>query len=308
MQIAQHLASDETYVAFGQGVDSSVLRSHDKRKVYGVGDRNPSAIIPLGYKGTLTVNMNMTNGYWLLGLLGTNADGGAGPYTHTYTETDVLPSFSVTREAEFGTTTGYETFLGCVINTMTLTAAVNEPVRITLECPYRFDKLTESANPAVADNFQNFTFAGGVIDINGQIAAAVQNLELTIMNTVELVYGTGSRFAQGVVAKQREYNFRLTTAIKDYALLKKFYDGATGLAPDETSSGEMATMILTFTNPDGDTIVFNFANVHFNENTLPQSPTEVVKDDMAGFTRTLTNVVYTNSEEFAPAQASNITP
>lgn len=303
---AGHLASDETYVTFGQGIDSSVLRSHNKQRIYGVGQRNATGTVPLQYSGTMTVNGTMTNAYWLLGLLGANIDTGSGPYTHTYSETDTLPSFTMVRPIKFRDTETHETFFGCVANQIVLTAAVNEPVKFSLTCPYRFDTLTESSSAQATESFNIFTFAGGVIDVNGQVVAAVQTLELTILNTIEMVYGVGSRFAQGLVAKQREYNFRLTTAIKDYVLLKKFYDGSTGLTADETSSGEMATMTLTFTNENADSIVFNFTKVHFNENTLPQSAAEVVKDDVAGWAEGLTNVVYTNDEQTAPVQATNI--
>ena len=88
-----HTASDETYVPFGQGIDISVARSNEAERIYGIGNRNATATINKNYTGTLTVNGSMTNVWWLLGVLGANTDGGSvGAYTHTYTETNILPS------------------------------------------------------------------------------------------------------------------------------------------------------------------------------------------------------------------------
>ncbi|MFW6130753.1 MAG: hypothetical protein ACOC56_06155 [Atribacterota bacterium] len=93
--VGDHTESDETYVPFGQGVDISIERNNNAERVYGVGSRNATASVNKQYAGTATINGTLSNAYWLLGVLGANTDGGSeGEYTHTYTESDSLPSFN----------------------------------------------------------------------------------------------------------------------------------------------------------------------------------------------------------------------
>lgn len=299
--------SNATEFAFGQGIDSAVSRTNNKQRIHGTGARNAASTIALQYGGTLTVNGALSNVYWLLGVLGSVSDGGSGPssYTHTYTESDTLPSFTTWRRSSFDTATN-EVFQGCVVNSCTLTAAVNEPVRFTLECPYRYDKLDTDAESAVTDTQKIYTFAGGVIEVpNGTTIAKVQNFELTINNDVELVYEVGSRFASDFIAKVREYNFSMTVAIEDFDLLGYFYNGSTGTAPG-TGAGELADIQLTFTNGDSHSIVFTLTGVHFNEDSLNHDVGAVVQEEITGWANALTNVVYTNATENAPAEATNV--
>ena len=154
-----------------------------------------------------------------------------------------------------------------------------------------------------------FTFAHGSIEIpDGTTIAAIQSFELTIVNNAEAVFGVGSRFTTAIVAKNREYNFTCTAAFDDYTdLLTFFMNGTnTASAPDAGSGTEIATMELTFTNDDGDILDINLTGVHLNEETLPQNVNEVVKEDVTGWARACTNIVYTNDVQNAPAAADNI--
>lgn len=293
-----------TEFAFGQGVDSSISNSNNKMRIYGVGDRNASATVAQQYSGSITINGAVNNFYWLLGALGTVTDGGTGPssWTHTYTEADVLPTFAAYRRAQFATEKN-RIVQGCVVNSCRISSAINETVKFSLECPFRYSKIDSSAQTNVVDTQKPYTFAGGTIEIpDGTTIASIQNIELTINNSAELVYGVGSRFAQGFAAKNREYNFSFTAAIENYDLLSKFYDGSTGLEPG-TSDGEMATMTLTFVNSDGHQAVITLADFHFNEETESHMANEVVKEDITGWANSLTSIVYTNATEAAPIAA-----
>ena len=192
---------------------------------------------------------------------------------------------------------------------MTITAAVNEALKFTLDATYRYENVGTTYLADLADTEPIFTFAHGSIEMpDGTTIAAVQSFELNIVNNAEGVYGVGSRFMTGVVAKNREYNFTMTAAFNDYTdLLTYFLNGTnTASAPDAGSGTEIATLELTFTNDDGDILDINLTGVHLNEETLPQNPTEVVKEDVSGWARGCDNIVYTNDIETAPAAADNI--
>ncbi len=307
---ASHTKSDGTYMPFGQGVEVTVERSNNAERVFGVGARNATATVNKQFGGSLTVTGVLSNAYWLLGVLGVNNDTGeSGAWIHTYTEADILPSFTTTTSFELGDIDFATDLIGCVINSCTISAAVNEALKFSLECTYRYENLGETKLNNLADTEPVFTFAHGSIEMpDGTKIAAVQSFELTINNNAEPVYGVGSRFMTGVVAKNREYNFSMTAAFNDYTDLLTYFMGGTNSAsaPAAGNSTNIATLELTFTNDDGDILDINLADVSINEETLPQSPTEVVKEDVTGWARSCTNVIYTNDIQTAPAAATNI--
>jgi len=304
-----HTASSETFVPFGQGVDISITRNNNAERIVGVGARNSTATINKQYSGTASINGAVTNAWWLLGILGANSDAGTtGAYTHTYTEADILPSYTIKSSFELGTTDSTSILLGCRTNTFTLSAAVNEALKFSIEAPYRYETLNTTVVTNIADTEPVFTFAHGSIELpDGTKIAAVQSFELTINNNLEAVYGVGSRFMSGNVAKNREYNFNCTAAFIDQtALLTRFLNGTnTATAPDAGSGTEIATLELTFTNDDGDILDINLTGVHINEETLPQNVNEVIKENVTGWARGCTNAIYTNDIELAPAEADN---
>ncbi len=307
---ASHTKSDETQVPFGQGIEVTITRSNNAERIYGVGARNATATINKQFGGAFTINGALSNAYWLLGVLGANNDDGTtGAYTHTYTEADILPSFTITTSFELGTPDFASDLIGCVINTCTISAAVNEALKFSLEGSYRYETLGTTKTSDIPDVEPIFTFAHGSIEMpDGTTIAAVQSFELSINNNAESLYGVGSRFMTGVVAKNREYNFSMAAAFNDYTnLLTYFMNGTSSAsAPDAGSGTEIATLELTFTNDDDDELDINLTGVHLNEETLPQNVGEVVKEDVTGWARACTNIVYTNDIQTAPAAATNI--
>ena len=307
---ALHPASDEARVPFGQGVEVTMSRTNNAERVFGVGARNATATINKQYGGTMTISGVLSNAYWLLGVLGKVGNTGVdGAWIHTYTEEDILPSFTTDLGFELGTTDFQSEIVGCVINTCTISAAVNEALKFSLEASYRYENLGETKSDDIPDVEPVFTFAHGSIEMpDGTSIAAIQSFELTINNNAEPVYGVGSRFMTGVVAKNREYNFSCTAAFNDYTdLLTYFMNGTnTATAPAAGNSTDIASLELTFTNGEGDILDINLTGISINEETLPQSPTEVVKEDVTGWARACTNIIYTNDVELAPVAADNI--
>lgn len=242
--------------------------------------------------------------------MGANSDAGtAGAYTHTYTEADIVPSFTLKQSMELGTTDFLAALIGCKVESLTLTAAVNEVLRFSLEGSYRYENLSTTKISDNPDVEPVFTFAHGSIEMpDGTTIAAVQSFELTIVNSNESVYGVGSRFKTANVQKNREYNFTMTAGFNDYTDLLTYVMNGTNSAsaPDAGSGTEIATLELTFTNDDGDILDINLTGVHLNEETLPQNVNEVVKENVTGWARACTNIIYTNDIQTAPTLATNI--
>lgn len=294
---------------FGHGVSATVSRSNNAERVVGVGARNATATVNKQFDGSLSVEGSLSNAYWLLGVLGANADSGTtGAYTHTYTEADTVPSFSVKSSFELGTTDFATTIVGCKCETATISASVDEAVKFSLDCSYRYETLGTTKVSDNPDIEPVFTFAHGSIEMpDGTTIAAVQSVELTISNSSESLYGVGSRFKTANVAKNREYNFSITAAFNDHTALLTYFMNGTNSAtnPDAGSGTEIATLELTFTNDDGDILDINLTGVHLNEETLPQNVGEIVKEDVSGWARGCTSIIYTNDVQVAPAEASN---
>jgi len=295
-------------VPFGQGVSATVSRENNAERVVGVGARNATATVNKQFNGKVSVEGSLSNAYWLLGVLGANTDAGTtGAYTHTYTEADIVPSFSVKSSFELGTTDFASTIVGVKCESATITAAVDEAVKFSLDCSYRYETLGTTKVSNNVDIEPVFTFAHGSIEMpDGTQIAAVQNFELTINNSAESLYGIGSRFKTANVAKQREYNFSMTAAFNDYtSLLTYFMNGTNSAsAPDEGSGTEIATLELTFTNDDGDILDINLTGVHLNEESLPQNVGEIVKEEVSGWARGCSSIIYTNDVETAPKEAT----
>jgi len=294
---------------FGHGVDIVVSRNNTAEKLYGVGARNATASIKKNYDGKATINGSFANAYWFLGILGANADAGSvGAYTHTYTEVDLVPSFSINTSFELGTTDFNATLVGCKIETATITAAVGEAVKFSLETSYRYETTSTTAlanNPEIEPVF---TFAHGKIELpDGTEIAAVQNVELTIGHNPESLYEVGTRFKKANVAKQRDYNFTIDAAFSDPAVLLNYFLNGTNsaTAPVDGSGTEIATMTLTFTNDDGDIVEMNFTGISINEESLTQNIGEIVKENVTGWARGCTSVIYTNDVQTAPIEATN---
>jgi len=296
-------------MSFGHGVEVNTVRNNNAERVWGVGARNATATVNKQYAGTTTISGSLANAYWLLGVLGKNEDGGSDPYTHTYTELNSITSFTTNTSFELGDTDVGVALIGCRVNNCTISAAVNEAVKFSLECPYRYETLGTTAAADIPEVEPIFTFAHGSIEMpDGTELAAVQSFELTINNNLDSVYGVGSRFISGLIGKNREYNFSCSAAFNSHTALMTYFMNGTNsaTAPDAGSGSEIATLQLTFTNDDSDILEINLTGVHINEHTLPQNASEVVKEDVTGWAHACTNIIYTNDVQTAPVAATNI--
>lgn len=284
---------------FGWGTKvTAQSKRNNIESLYGLGSRNASKLVEKKYEGSLSVEAALCDAYWLKGAVGDVTDAGAGPYTHTYAETNVLTSFSV-RNAINMDTDAVIAALGCKIASATLTGAVGEITKIKLDIPYSTEVKTTSVpvSPAACTE-EPFTFAQGVFEIpNSTTIGEVQNVEYTLNNSPELLWGLGSRFASKWVEKQREHKFKVTAAFKDAATFLEREYGAVG-AP-ASSISETATCRLTFTNSGLTTalrsLVLTFAGIKIDEWSMPEDPAEVLKEDVTFSARTLSSAVYTNN-------------
>lgn len=293
---------------FGQGVKLSIDRSNNLERIYSVGSRNASATVAKKYEGSATAEFILSNATFLRAVLGAVADAGAGPYTHTYTEANTLPSFAIDTGAELGTTDEVVELKGCIVKTCMISAVVDEVVRVKLDLLYNNETLaTSGIGSQVAETFEPFMFAQGFLEIpDGTTLAYIQNFELTIDNSVEFIWGLGSRFATAQVAKQRAYNFRMTVVASDPQIYLQTFYGASG-GPHTSTPAAKATLVLNFTNGLTSTnersIIMTFANAYYETHGQVKDINEVYKEEVVGHALSCTSIVWTNN-----TAADNATP
>jgi hypothetical protein len=290
---------------FGHGTKISWSLKNNLERIYGIGSRNATATAAKKFEGTVSVDTLLSHATWFRAVLGAVTDGGGGgpTYTHTYGEANSIPSFTLATGSELGDNDEVTTLLGCKINTCTLTAAVNEVVKVRMECPFKSISVAVSgigSAPTISEDV--FTFANGTLELpSGSTIGAVQNFELTFNNTLEMLFGIGSRTASAGVEKIREYNIKMTVAFNDVTtLLTKFLgDASAPYTPSTTTPAAQATLVLTFTNGAAAgalrSLVITIANVFLDEDTLPKDPNEVIKEDVTGWAHSLTSIIWTNA-------------
>lgn len=290
---------------FGPGTKMSVARKNNMERVFGLGARNASANVAKKYEGTATVDFLLSaNSSWVRAVLGAlPTDAGAGPYTHTFAESNTLSSFSIATAQEMGSNDYVSALIGCKVNTCTISAAVDEIAKVTLECPYRTETVAITGiGSVVASAEEPLHFAHGTLSVAGTTVSYVQSIELTITNNIEMVWGLGSRYSTAGPEKTRTYDFKFSVAFSDVTLLLEKFAGTT--APWTASA--LATLnpagvacILTFDNGGTTTasrkVVLTFANLYLNEHTLPLDINEVIKEDVTGYALSCTNIVVTNN-------------
>lgn len=293
--------------SFGNGARvSSFSRRNNEEKIYGLGARNAQKLVSKKFEGACEIEFPLSTPWFLYAVMGTvSSDATSSPETHTFTEANTIPSFSVENNI-YTDTKSVATLLGCKVNTCIISAAVGELARVRLGVIYAdetHDSTTSAQVTTLATIDDVFTFAQGSLELpNGTTIAEVQSIELTINNGAEVLWGLGSRLGQKCPVKSRDYSARVNLAFEASAtLLEKLYGASTGpiAAPAET-----ATLELTFTNgltgTNTRSIVFLFTGVKVDEHNLPQDPTSVIMEDALLQMRDLTTVIAINNDAAMP--------
>ncbi len=246
----------------------------------------------------------LANPWWIRAVLGSapNTTGSASDFTHTFSEADTIPSLSVENEIT-SDTASVAALLGCKVSTCTISAAVGELARVKLDMMYADEDEDSSAAGNVAETFDVFSMAEASLEFpNGSTISDIQNVEVTINNNPEMVYGLGSRVGQQLPVKNRSYSARITRPFEDSAtFLEAFYGSATG--PNATVAAT-ATLELIFTNGLSTTnersITFLFGETKIDEHNMPQDSTALIMEDLPLIMESCTSVIANNSTDTAP--------
>lgn len=306
---------------FGYGCKITAKKNNNLERVYGLGSRNSAYTIAKKFEGSMTIEFILGHAYWLKAVLGTQgAAGGGGPYTHAFTEANAPPSMIISMGTDLGTTDMVTTYTGVVVNTAKIAMAVNEPVRVTLDCLYSTESTAFTGTftqPLMDDNYDGtgniwdaMTFAMGSVTYAAQTmgitySGVVQNCELTINNNLENIYGVGFRTSVERINKNREYNFRMTYALASVANSADVFENVLGdtSTPIIPATGNITgvALVLTLTNGGATTALrslvwtFTDAKTFLNTSSMIFDVNELLKDDVEGFAESISSVVATDN-------------
>ena len=181
---------------------------------------------------------------------GTPATTGAGPYTHAFEPTTVLPSLTL----EFQRGTGsVEKFEGVMVTSMTISCEAGA------EASASFEVIAETAStrttaitPTFGNGAQVFHHQAGTMDYNGS-SYTVRSFEFTVDNKLERVNNLGSKLTgQPQISDVREVTINATLDLEDNDLY------------NAQLAGTQSDVTLTFT-AGADSLTFLLRNAKITE-------------------------------------------
>ncbi|WP_017974368.1 phage tail tube protein [Actinopolyspora halophila] len=198
-------------------------------------------------------------------------------YTHTFTPGDFPTGLTVQvgRTAVNGTTHAFS-YLGCRVSEWELSAAVEDPVSLTLSLFGRDETTAESLVPVVYPAANRiYTFVHGSLTVDGT-PVDVKEFSLSGENGLDDErYFLGSQLRKAPIqAELRTYEGEITTEFNDLTLYNKFVQG------------QEAALELTFDSGVNIESSYNFqikitCNVRFDGETPTVDGTEIIEQSLA---------------------------
>ena len=203
-----------------------------------------------------------------------------------------------TTEIGFDVETGnvdVRTLKGCVLNTLSIAAAVNDTVNCTADITYgKEDAPSASFGTAAAETSKPFTFAHGTLSLrnsagNGEAIAELQEADINFTQNSDLLYQLGSNQAVKGVKRILEITGRFRASWKDQnkvnALINQMRTGVGNSTFKETwgdaYAGAGAEFNLTFDTNDGKSIVIILSGLSFMDHAVTGlEPVEPVFEEL----------------------------
>jgi predicted heme/steroid binding protein len=176
--------------------------------------------------------------------------------TKTFAEANDLPSLTFS-SGFLGTTNFIREYLGCKVDTFTLSAEKEEALTAELEFVAK-DMVDGTAGTApVADVSSYFSFYEGTVTINGVEQALVEEFELEISNGLEGLFAiNGENTVARIQEGNREYSMSVGFIFEDKAQF------------DLWKAGTEFDVTLKFIAPDGRELTINANDCKYDTNEI----------------------------------------
>ena len=293
---------------FGHGVTFSATARNNTERIANLNTRDYTKYAAKKFEGTFTVDFQLSNAFFLKGAVGNATTTGSDPYTHTYDSSLTKGLSGATIQSSENLDTDSErTFTGCLFNNTTLTMNVGDVVTGRIDGLYAKEAKDSTLNTTweTPDTEDVFTFAEATLEIpNATAKLEVQNVELSIANNVEMLWGLGSRIATKGVPKQRAYEVRMSRIREaDADVLDLFYGNTTTLT-DPSGAANTATLEITLDNEQATTaqrkIVILLDQIQFEDYNAPITVAELTKESVTAYALSGTTFTYLDSTQIHP--------
>lgn len=269
---------------FGHNVKFTASPKNNFERIPNLNSRNYTRFAAKKFEGSFNADFDVSNFYFLKGLIGTPTTTGGGPYTHTYAES-TTPSGATIQMSEDLDTDSERTLTGCIFDKATLNFNVGEVVTGRIDGLYASESKESTLNATgnATDSEEVFTFSHATLELpDTTTITLVDSLEMSVSNNAELIWGLGSRKASQRAFKTRAYEFKLNKIREqDTDLLDKFYGSATSLS-DPNSPAPATTLQLTLTNGLSSTnlrrFIMTLGDIQVEDYSTTLNASEVVKE------------------------------
>ena len=289
--------------------------NNNVKKAYGLGSYEAAAQVGLQFDGKVGFEFLLCDPWIFSPLTGnTSVDAGVGPYTHTFINTAATPAAlaamnSIQIDMSYAlATASHHTLQGCILKTLGMKLAVNEPVVMTAEFEFANSVWSESSVTAqVAPTDAPFTFANANIEFpTGTTLSTtmpVQSADFTINRNGAGVKGLGSRTTQAMITKQSEYDLKASLPFNLKTLLEYCYGSSSSLSPDAVLT-ETANMRIILDNGLATTasrkMDINLTGILVNTFGTNGSVEDMLTQDIAFSIRGIKSIIATDNSASQP--------
>lgn len=242
--------TDSTYKTFGADVTMNTLEgSNNAVRAFNPNSRDAARIIEQNFEGSWGVEFNLTNPWWLSGLLHNGvSSSGTSPTTHTWSG-DIPYSM---RLLVGNTHSDEQRYLkGCVISSASISVNTGGLVSISLDGAYADEDPIDTnmvTQPTIRPGIKPLHFGHATVNRGGSSLSLTQSASLSIENNTDLIPELGTRFAVDYSPKQRTVDLNYTRVVENEDDTKRMY--GSGSAPQESVTN---TADITFVFDNGQT-------------------------------------------------------
>ena len=274
-------------------------------------------------RGSISLDFVLSSPFFLelVGFRNGDVTGAACDFTHTWdmcamdSEAKLVQSFTTQIGQCAGGTDIVRTLTGGIVNSATVTTAVGETVKVSLDANYANEAETATLDACLAPlsvcEAIPFTFAHGTLEFPScppTIISEVQDVDFTISQNSDHLWGIGSSVAVNSFKRLFEITGKFKASYTDTVQLRKLYaqqnDTLCNSPCGETVDVCAATLKLTFTNDlpttAERTITFAFTGISIADHNLSIEPNEPIFEEINWQARDCV-VTANNSVATAPA-------
>ncbi len=302
------ITGDANWKVFGHGLNIAPSLKRTKRKIYGIGGRQPTALTTHELELNADLSFQLSNPWWMRNLIGnTPTTTGVGPYSHYFLDTanengggavtlpNAVPAFTIENGLNL-TADSVRLYKGAVISSMSLSASIGSDVDVKLACPFRtIAKGTAGIASQTVDTENPMTFVMGTLSKGGVALASVQNVTLDINNSFKPIMGIGSEALTNHTEHELDIGLRASMYfLQDTDIIDVLLGGTT-----VPTTPTVVTMELVFDNGLATTaqrqVQFKFTGVEIQDSVLTQAIENPLIEDFTPIIKALTLVKAINN-------------